>query len=136
MRSKTPFVILRYNDNGEIQFLTVKCKWSETAKPGWKANDAHFWKNSGNAWNCIAKLVAAQMEKFEQLFVMGQNGLTPFTQHDADSFAKILDVTPFPGELDAIANEALNKKYEQIEDLQETLTELRVCSNFPNSEDA
>lgn len=135
MRSKSPFIIMKYADDASVTYLTVNCKWSEKTKPGWKANDAHFWNNSGNAWNCIAKLVAAQMEKFEQLFVWSQNGLTPFTEADSISFARILDVTPFPGELDAIASEALKEKSEQIQLLEETLRELQVASNFPNSED-
>jgi hypothetical protein len=138
MRSKNPFLVLKYDTNGDgsITYLCNNGKWLIDSTPGYNANRFKFWNNSGNAWNCIAKLVKAKKEKFENLFVWSLDGLATFTENDSISFSMIQSLSTDQGELDAIAHEALTEKSEQIELLQETLDELRVCSNFPNSEDA
>lgn len=135
MRSKTPFVILKYAQDGGIYFRTNNGKWTENANPGFEANQTKFWNNSGNAWRAITKLAKAHKENFDFLFVWSQNGLAPFTEDDAISYAVLLAYTTDQGEIDAIADEAFKMKQEQIELLDETLTELRVATNFPNSED-
>ena len=136
MRSKYPFLVMKYADDGSFTYLTTNNKWKENIGGGFALADIKTWNNSGNAWNCIAKLVKTKKEKFEELFVWNQGELTAFTQTDADSFARIQSWTPDIGELDAIATEALKEKSEQIELLDETLIDLRVSMNHPNSEDA
>lgn len=135
MRSKTPFIILKYADDASITYLKTNGKWKENIGNGYAIGDIRNWRNSGNAWNAIAKLVKAKKEKFEQLFVWSLNGLAPFTEADSISFSLIQNLTTDQGILDAIAVEAHKEKSEQIQLLEETLTELRVCSNHPNSED-
>lgn len=136
MRSKTPFLILKYDTNGDggFTYLTNNGKWLETSTVGDCANQFKFWHNSGNAWNAIAKLVKAKKATFEDLFVWSQNELSPFTQNDADNFARILNVTTDIGELDAISIEAQENKSKQIDILDETLTEIRTVQLFPNYE--
>ena len=134
MRSKLPYIVMRFNDDG-INYLNVNGKWSEKLHPGYSANHTRFWNNSGNAWNAIAKLVKNKKEKFEELFVMSQNELTPLTEDHALAMALILDYTFDQGEIDAITLDLIKEKTEQIEILDETLTELRVAT-YHNSEDA
>jgi hypothetical protein len=130
---KIPYIVMRFNDDG-INYLNVNGKWSEKLHPGYSANHTRFWNNSGNAWNAIAKLVKNKKEKFEELFVMGQNELvTPHKDH-AVSIACILDYTRDSAELDTIIEDIIKEKSEQIELLEETLTELRVAT-YHNSED-
>lgn len=138
MRSKTPYVIMKFDDDASITYFCNNKKWTKNNKldkAKTKALCSKIWYNSGNAWNAIAKLVKAKKEKFEHLFVWSQDGLVPFTDNDSISFSLILNLSCDQGILDAIAIEALKEKSEQIGLLQETLMELGVCSNFPNSED-
>lgn len=135
MRSKNPYIIMKFADDASITYLKTNGKWKENIGKGYALADIRNWRNSGNAWNAIAKLVKAKKEKFEQLFVWSQDGLAPFTDNDSISFSLIQNLSCDQGILDAIAIEALKEKSEQIGLLQETLMELGVCSNFPNSED-
>ena len=136
MRSKNPFIVLKYDTNGDgsITYLCNNGKWIIGYTPGYNANQIKFWNNSGNAWHCIAKLVKNKKEKFENLFVWSLNGLTPFTENDSISFSMIQSLSTDQGILDAIVHEALTEKSEQIELLQETLDMIRFATNFPNAE--
>lgn len=121
MRSKIPFVIMRFADDASITHLTNGNKWTKTSC-GLKT-----WNNSGNAWRCIAKLTRAKNIPFKELFVAQGLELTPFLESDAISFACLLAYTSDAGEIDALAREALEEKSNQIMELEETLTELRVA---------
>lgn len=134
MRSKTPFIIMKYAEDASITYLKTNGKWKDNIANGYAIADIRNWRNSGNAWNAIAKLVKAKKENFDNLFVWSLNGLTPFTENDSISFSLIQSLSTDQGIIDAIAHEALTKKSDQIELLEETLTELRVA-NIPNSED-
>jgi len=136
MRSQFPFLVMKYAEDASILFLTTSNKWKENIGGGFALGGIKTWRNSGNAWNCIAKLVKNKKEKFENLFVWNQGQLSHFTENDSISFSMIQSLSTDQGILDAIAHEAIKEKSEQIELLQETLDELQVCSNFPNSEDA
>jgi hypothetical protein len=125
MRSNYPLIIMKFSNDASISYLTTNGKWVESIN--WYAiGNLKNWRNSGNAWNCIAKLVKNNKEQFEELFVMANNELTNFTEEDAISFSLIQSLTTDQGELDAIAKEALEQKTEQIYAMEETLDELRV----------
>jgi hypothetical protein len=137
MRSSSPFVIMKYNDDASLTYLCNNNKWTKNNKfdkAKTRALSSKIWYNSGNAWNAIAKLVKAKKVDFKQLFVWSLNGLTPFTENDSISFSMIQSLTTDQGELDAIASEALQEKTEQIELLEEMLIELRVAG-IQGSED-
>lgn len=136
MRSQIPFLVMKYADDASITYLKTNGKWKENIAKGYALAGIRNWHNSGNAWNCIAKLVKNKKEKFEQLFVWNQGQLSRFTENDSISFSIIQSLSTDQGIIDAIAHEALTQKTEQIELLQETLNELTICSNFHNSEDA
>lgn len=118
---------MRFADDASITYLKTNGKWKENIGQGYALADIRNWRNSGNAWNAIAKLVKAKKYPFKELFVAQGLELTPFTENDSISFAMIQSLTTDQGELDAIAHEALIEKSEQIELLEETLTELRVA---------
>ena len=128
MRSKNLFSVLRYDDDANIYYLGNNGKWVET-------RPCKTWNNSGNAWRCIAKLTRAKHIPFKELFVAQGLELTPFTQADAISFACLLAYTSDAGEIDALALEALQEKAGQIEELEETLTELRVAMVHGSEDD-
>ena len=134
MHSLIPFLVMKYAEDGSFIFLTTSNKWKENIGGGFVG--IKTWRNSGNAWNCIAKLVKNKKEKFKNLFVWNQGQLTSFTENDSISFSTIQSLSNDQGILDAIAHEALTEKSEQIELLQETLDELTVRMNHNNSEDA
>jgi len=127
MRSNIPFIIMRFANDASITYLKTNGKWKENIGQGYAIGDIRNWRNSGNAWNAIAKLVKTKKYPFSELFVSQGLELTPFTENDSISFAMIQSLTTDQGELDAIAHEALKEKSEQIELLEETLTELRVA---------
>jgi len=127
MRSKTPLIVMRFADDASITYLTNGNKWKAVQTPLAATYGLKSWLNSGNAWNAIAKLVKTKKYPFSELFVSQGLELTPFTENDSISFAMIQSLTTDQGELDAIAHEALKEKSEQIELLEETLTELRVA---------
>lgn len=118
---------MRFADDASITYLTNGNKWKAVQTPLAATYGLKSWLNSGNAWNCIAKLVRAKAIPFKELFVYDQGELTPFTESDAMSFACLLSVTSDQGEIDALAYEALEEKSNQIMELEETLTELRVA---------
>jgi hypothetical protein len=135
MRSKSPFIIMRYNDDASISYYTKKGTWKENIGNGYAIADINSWLNSGNAWRCITKLTRAKKIPFKELFVWSIDGLAPFTEADAMSFACLLSVTSDSGEIDVLAHEALEEKSNQIMDLEETLTELRVAGMSGSEDD-
>ena len=135
MRSKLPYLVLRYNDEGGINFLTVNGQWSTLPSPGDKANQNRYWHNSGNAWRAISKLVKDKKQNFDNLFVWCQNGLANFTRDDAISVVRLLSNSTDQGKLNVMVDVLLKSKSNQINLLQEILSELQVISHHPNSED-
>lgn len=132
MRStiQTPYTVIRFNEDASITYLCNNNKWTKNNKLDRAKTQAlctKLWLNSGNAWNCIAKLTRAKAIPFKELFVAQGLELTPFTEADAMTFACLLSVTSDQGEIDALAYEALEEKSNQIMELEETLTELRVA---------
>jgi len=113
---------MRFADDASISYLANNGKWESGHTIHTKS-----WNNSGNAWRCIAKLSRANNIPFKELFVAQGLELTPFLEADAVSFACLLAYTSDAGEIDALAREALEEKSNQIMDLEETLTELRVA---------
>jgi hypothetical protein len=92
MRSTTrlPCVIIRYTDKGEINYLNVNGKWSNTLNPGFTANQTRHWLNPGNAWHAVNKLVIKKKENFDRLFVVRQNKLVQLPIRNALSMDHII----------------------------------------------
>jgi hypothetical protein len=136
IHSKSHFFIMRFNENAEITYLCNNNKWTKNNKMNKAKSFAlstKLWNNSSHAWNDIARLVKSKKEKFEQLFVMCQNELTPLTQDNALSFAFILDYTKDMGEIDSITQDLIKEKSNNIKALHEILTELRIATNLSNT---
>lgn len=132
MHSLIPFLVMKYAEDGSVIFLTTSNKWKENIKNNFI--NIKTWRRSGNAWNCIAKLVKNKKEKFKNLFVWNQGQLTSFTENDSIRFSTIQSLSNDQGILDAIAHEALTEKSAQIELLQENLDMIKFATNFPNAE--
>lgn len=141
MRSKDSFIVVQITEDAAKYALCHNGKFVDFletgAKPGYRAYDLKFWNNSGNAWRCISKLVKNNSD-FREFFVYipATNSYAPFTEDDAMSFACLVSATSDHGAIEAIADEALKEKSEQIDIQEEIDTELRVSMTFHNSEDA